>query len=128
MNANLNHPMRLNLQHFCIASTDELDSWVERQILALGQLRRIDEANIRLARRVGVSPAFEARVHLVTPGPDVRAEGLDHTIEAAFAKAMAELREKIGHLDLKRSRRSRSQPGTPAARRHASRALATATA
>ena len=50
--------MRLNVQHFSIVSTDALDSWVEQQILALGQLRQIDEANIKLTRHADSSPAF----------------------------------------------------------------------
>jgi len=87
--------MRLNLQHFSIPSTDALDSWVERQIFALGRLRQIEEANIRLAHYAGTSPAYQVNVHLVTPGPDVFAEGRDHTLRAAFMKVMAGLREQI---------------------------------
>ena len=40
--------MRLNVQHFSIATTNALDLWVDQQILALGQLRQIDEANVKL--------------------------------------------------------------------------------
>ena len=42
--------MRLNLKHLNLPSLHQLDSWVENQILALGQTRQIDEANVRLAR------------------------------------------------------------------------------
>lgn len=87
--------MRLNLQHFSIPSTDALDSWVERQIFALGRLRQIEEVNIRLAHYADSSPAYQVNVHLVTPGPDVFAESRDHTLQAAFMKAMAGLREQI---------------------------------
>lgn len=87
--------MRLNLQHFSIRSTDALDSWIERQIFALGRLRQIEAANIRLAHYTGTSPAYQVNVHLVTPGPDVFAESRDHTLRAAFAKVMARLREQI---------------------------------
>jgi len=87
--------MRLNLQHFSIQSTNALDSWIEQQILALGRLRHIDEANIRLACHRDASPAYHVRVHLVTPGPDVIAESHDHTLRAAVGKAIKQLQNKI---------------------------------
>ena len=87
--------MKLNLKHVSIRSTNALDSWVEKQILALGEARQIDEANIELAHHADASPAYEARVHLVTPGPDVFADARDHTIRAAFEKVMKDLRATI---------------------------------
>ncbi|HEX5219846.1 MAG TPA: HPF/RaiA family ribosome-associated protein [Verrucomicrobiae bacterium] len=87
--------MRLNLQHFSVRSTDALDSWVERQLLALGQLRQIDKANVRLAHHREASPAYHVRVHLVTPGPDVFVESYDHTLRAAFTKAIDELNNNL---------------------------------
>ena len=41
--------MKLNLQHLNVRSRDDLDRWVEEQILALGEARQIDEAIVRLA-------------------------------------------------------------------------------
>jgi ribosome-associated translation inhibitor RaiA len=82
-----------------------VDSWVERQILALGQTRRIDEANVRLVCQWQTSPAYEVSVHLVTPGPDVFAAARDHTLRAAITKAVTELREQIDHRAAKRLRR-----------------------
>jgi len=105
--------LRLNVQHFNIASTDALDSWVEHQILALSRLRQIDEANVKLARHPEISPAYQVKVHLVTPGPDVFAEGNDHTLRAAFTKVMAQLRDTITSREAKRSRKTRSQPSAP---------------
>jgi len=99
--------MRLTVQHFSVASTDRLDSWVERQILALGRHRQIDAAIVQLARRIGRSPSFEAKVQLVTPGPDLFAEGIDHTLRAAFAKAMSQLEGEISRRVVNRARRER---------------------
>jgi ribosome-associated translation inhibitor RaiA len=98
--------MRLNLQHFSIHSTDELDSWIERHIFELARLRQIDEANIRLARHADASPAFHVKVHLVTPGPDVVAEGKDHTLRAAFAKVIGKLRDQITTRAARRLKRA----------------------
>ena len=100
--------MRLNLQHFNIRSLDTLDSWVEKQIFALGQVRQIDEANVRLVRLHNASPAYQVNVHLVTPGPDVFAESRDHTLRAAFEKVMKQLREQIISRATKRQQRLKS--------------------
>ena len=100
--------MKLNVQHLNIRSLDTLDSWVEKQIFTLGRARQIDEANIRLVRLEDASPAYQVNVHLVTPGPDVYAETRDHTLRAAFAKAMAQLKEQITDRATKRLQRIRS--------------------
>lgn len=106
--------MKLNVQHLNLRSLDRLDSWVEKQIFALGRARQIDEANIRLVRLEDASPAYQVNVHLVTPGPDVYAETRDHTLRAAFAKAMAQLRDGIATRATKRLQRLK---GNSAARR-----------
>ena len=100
--------MRLNVQHLNIRSLDALDSWVERQILVLAECRQIDEANVRLVRLQNASPAYQVHVHLVTPGPDVFAESRDHTLRAAFTKAMTQLREQITSRTTKRLQRLKS--------------------
>ncbi len=100
--------MRLNLQHLNISSLHQLDSWVEKQILALSQARQIDAANVRLVRLQNASPAYQVNVHLVTPGPDVFAESRDHTLRAAFAKAMVQLRGQITSRAAKRLQRLKS--------------------
>ena len=101
--------MRLNLQHLNLRSLDILDSWVEQQIFALGRTRQIDEANIRLERLANASPAYQVKVHLVTPGPDVFAESRDHTLRAAFTKAVKQLRDTITHRAARRVHKMKSQ-------------------
>lgn len=108
--------MRLNVQHFNIRSLHHLDSWVERQILALGALRQIEEANVRLECQFESSPPFAVRIHLVTPGPDIFAESRDHTLRAAFAKALAQLRREITNRAVKRLQRLKSNLSAPAAK------------
>ncbi len=115
--------MRLNVQHLNIHSFAALDSWVERQILALGETRQIDEANVRLVRLRDASPAYHVHVHLVTPGPDVFAESRDHTLRAAFAKAMTQLREQITNRANHRLQRLKSNSSAPAARTRSTRWL-----
>jgi ribosome-associated translation inhibitor RaiA len=106
--------MKLNLRHVSLRSTHALDSWVEKQILALGEARQIDEANIELAHHAGSSPAYEARVHLVTPGPDLFAEARDQTIRAAFEKVMVQLRKGIADRAARPAERIRTKQSAPA--------------
>jgi len=104
--------MKLTLQHFCVRSTDALDSWVENCIFSLQPGLQIDEASIRLEHRRETSPAYRVHVRLVTPGPDVFAEGRDHTLRAAFEKVMADLHDRINRRTAKRLQRLRSNlPG-----------------
>jgi ribosome-associated translation inhibitor RaiA len=105
--------MKLTLKHVNIRSTNALDSWVEKQILALGEARQVDEANIELSHHADDSPAYEARVHLVTPGPDIFAEARDHTIRAAFKKVSAQLHKGIATRAARPAERARTRRSAP---------------
>jgi len=63
--------------------------------MALESQLRIEEARVRLECRFEESPSFRVAVHLVVPGPDLAAEGKDHTIRAAVVRAMTRLEEQI---------------------------------
>jgi len=114
--------MRINLQHLNLRSRDGLDHWVEEQVLALGEARRIDEANVRLECRSEASPPFVVHIHLVTPGPDLFAESSDHTLRAAFTKALTRLREGMASRAAKRRQRLKSNSSAFAAKTRAARA------
>ena len=100
--------MRLNVQDLNIRPFEKLGAWGESQLRALATMRQIDEANVRLVRLDDASPAYQVHVHLVTPGPDVFAESRDHTLRAAFSKAMTQLREQITSRAAKRLQRLKS--------------------
>lgn len=97
--------MRLNVQHLNIRSFTTVHAWIERQLRPLRLSRQIDEANVRLVRLPDSSPAYQVQVHLVTPGPDVFAETRDHTLRAAFTKALHQLRDQIASRTRKRLQR-----------------------
>lgn len=118
----MTNTMKLTLQHLSIRSTNALDSWIEKQIFSLQPTLRIDEANVRLVRQLEASPAYRVHVHLVTPGPDVFAEGNDHTLQAAFTKVMTQLRSKITGRTAKRVNRIKSQLSAPTAKTRGIRA------
>jgi ribosome-associated translation inhibitor RaiA len=99
--------MRINLQHLNLRSSDRLDRWIEDQILALDEAHRIDEAHVRLECQYEFSPPFTVHIQLVTPGPDIFAESRDHTLRAAFTKALTQLRKAITGRAKKQSLRSK---------------------
>ncbi len=117
--------MKLTLYHQNIRSTDEVDSLLEEGILSLDPRLQIDEAHARLERQSELSPAFRVAIHIVTPGPDLQAEGRDHTIRAAIGKALADLNARLHQREHKPLRRLRSKRQTPPIwRRPAARRIA----
>jgi ribosome-associated translation inhibitor RaiA len=107
------NPMKLNVQFLNIPSIHEHSAWVNEQILALGDARRIDGANARIVRLAEASPAYQVNVHLATPGPDLFVESRDHTLRAAVSKAISELREQIATRAAKPLRRLKSNLNAP---------------
>lgn len=97
--------MKLTVKHNNVPSTNAIDTWVEEQIISLQPGLKIDEADIVLACSEEASPPYQVNVHLVTPGPDVFADGRDYTLRAAFNKTMIALRDKIGSRATRRQKR-----------------------
>ncbi len=109
--------MKLTVQHHQIRSTDELDSLLEEHIFELEPRLQIDEARVCLECRCDTSPAYRVAIHIVTPGPDLQAEGQDHTIRAAIGKAFLNLETQLRDREHKPIRRVRSNLQTPVALR-----------
>jgi ribosome-associated translation inhibitor RaiA len=80
----------------------------EKRIESLREALQIDEARVLVERRLEASPAFRISAHLVTPGPDILAEAVDHTLRAALEKLIIELENRIDHRHEKRARGARS--------------------
>lgn len=106
--------MKLTVEHFQIKSTHLVDTIIEERVIALQPRVEIEEARVRLERRHEQSPSYRVAVHLVTPGPDLKAEGRDHTIRAAIDKVMQELEQKVSLKQDRRIRRTRSNLQGPA--------------
>jgi ribosome-associated translation inhibitor RaiA len=87
--------MNIRYHHLHHAPSPSLAALIERRIEFLGKSLRIDEARVTVERRLASSPAFRFSAHLVTPGPDVYAEALDHTLRAAIHKTVSELENRI---------------------------------
>jgi ribosome-associated translation inhibitor RaiA len=100
-------PLRLVLQYARLRSTVGLEPWIRQSLATLLPFLRIDEARVRLEYQPEASPAYRATAHLVVPGPDVRAEAVDHTPRTAFLKVLAELRARAVE---RAARRLRAHP------------------
>lgn len=99
--------MRVNVRHLNIRTEEIQEVKMEAQLQALGARRLIDEANVRVIRSPECSPPYQVQVHLVTPGPDLFAESRDHTLRAAFSKAVQQIDTQITHRGSKRRQRLR---------------------
>lgn len=87
-------------------SSASLNEYVQAQIGRLQRFVPVTGAAVEIERRGDTAPAWTARAHLRVPGPDLRAEARDHTVEAAWRKVMVDLYTQIGH----RSGRRRHRP------------------
>jgi ribosome-associated translation inhibitor RaiA len=86
-------------------SSAGLHRLVQAQLGGLENSHDVSNAQVVLEHRCDATPAWSARVHLEVPGPDLRAEARDHTVEAAWRKVVADLRGQIGRrLDRRRQR------------------------
>ena len=78
---------------------------VKQRLESLREVLQIDEARVLIERRLEASPPFRITAHLVTPGPDVLADAVDHTLRAALDKLIGQLDGRIDHRQQKRARR-----------------------
>lgn len=109
--------MKLTLTHRNHAPSKSIVEMIEKELKSLLPDLQIDEARVHLERSLTDSPPFTASFHLVTPGPDVVASSTDHTLRAAIFKAFQRIADKIGHRQVKRSRRREIAPGIDLNRR-----------
>jgi ribosome-associated translation inhibitor RaiA len=97
--------MKLSLTHRHHQPSPSFTALVKQRLEALREALQIDEARVLLERRLEGSPAFRVTAHLVTPGPDLFADGVDHTLRAALDKMIGQLEARIDHRQQKRTRR-----------------------
>lgn len=111
--------MKLRIQHHNHQPSPSFTALISSQLESLQPALQIDEAHFRIERHLESSPPFRVTAHLVTPGPDIQAEAVDHTLHAALHKLVAELSARIDHRHQKRARRVRSNLQQPAPRTNA---------
>jgi hypothetical protein len=96
--------MKISLTKIHHRPSPSLVELLENELVGLSAILRIDEARVRIERRLESNPPYFVSCHLVTPGPDVTAESMDHTLRAALLKVIGSLRDKIDHRHRKRAR------------------------
>lgn len=102
--------MKFILKNLTHPVSPAFSSSLKDRVYSLNQTLRIDEAQILIERRERGSPAFKVAAHLVTPGPDVRAEAVDHTLKAALTKLFDALKARIDWRRKKQSKRLSKGP------------------
>jgi len=96
--------MKIIIQHRDHQPSPFFTDLVEQHIESLREDLHIDEARILIEHRHEASPPFRVTAHLVTPGPDLLAEGIDHTLLAALQTLANNMRALIEHRQQKRMR------------------------
>lgn len=85
-------------------SSASLHQLVTQQLDRLVRPLAVGNATVELEHVRDANPPWSARAHLEVPGPDLRAEARDHTVQAAWRKVMASLDKQVGRrLDRRRA-------------------------
>ena len=82
----------------------EHEAAITKAIDGFRQNLRIDEARVRVECHAGQPYPFRVAAHLVTPGPDLEAEGRDYTFEAALRKLGQAVGKTLRQRESKRRR------------------------
>lgn len=112
--------MKLILNHLHHQPSPSLATLIRQRLETLREDLQIDEARVLVEYRHEASPPFRISAHLVTPGPDVFAEAVDHTLRAAVDKMVGQLESRIDHRKEKRARSVRALRKTAPAQQLAS--------
>lgn len=97
--------MKITVNRLGVVVSKYPDRWIAARLAGIAAVRQVDEAKVRIIRHRDRSPACEVSIHLVTPGPDLFSTGCDHTMMAAFDKALAGLGSTLAERSAKRARR-----------------------
>ena len=97
-----NPPVTIRIRHISSQAAQKTVAFVRDKILELARLRKIDAAHVSFEQERERAPGFRVHVHLETPGPDLRAEGRDHTLLAAALRTLAELHRHLRVREAKR--------------------------
>jgi ribosome-associated translation inhibitor RaiA len=101
--------MRITIKHKGVASEDRWDRMIEDGLFSLADRVRVEEARVVIERRWDGQVPYRASTHIVTPGPDITADGVDHTIQAAVMKMLRALDTGVRQRHMRRSERIKSK-------------------
>ena len=101
--------MKTTLQFLGLNAQDAWRHLVDQQINHLQTLTLMTAAKVVLEHQREAKPAFRVKMLLEVSGPDLHAEGTDHTLEAALLTATHNLEHQIQARRIKRTARRKSQ-------------------
>ena len=104
--------MKITVNRLGVLVSKYPDRWVAARLAGIAGQRQVDEAKVRILRHRNLSPACEVSIHLVTPGVDLFSTGCDHTMMAAFDKALEGLGKTLAERTAKRERRLKDRTGS----------------
>jgi ribosome-associated translation inhibitor RaiA len=107
-------PLNIRLRRINAPSAAKTTSLLREQLLSLARIRKIDAAHLSLERDPEAT-TFRVSAHLETPGPDIRAEGRDHTLHAAALRVLVQLQRHIRSRNARRRERLSDRAGHPRA-------------
>ena len=87
-------PMNIRLRRINGSTALKTTALLRERLLSLARLRKIDVAHVAMEREPETT-TFRVVAHLETPGPDIRAEGRDHTLYGAALRVVAQLQRHI---------------------------------
>jgi hypothetical protein len=105
--------MKIIIKHVGLRADAELDAAIEKHLFAVADQVAIDTANVVVERRWDGGAAFRVAVHIETPGPDVKAEGADQTLNAAVLKFGRHLKEQVKSRSARRVGRVKTNLQAP---------------
>jgi hypothetical protein len=111
--------MKLILRYHRQQPSEKFAATVRKEMETIGTMRRIDEARIRVEHREDQSPPICISAHLVTPGPDLIAKSVDHTLRAALRKVVGLIQAQLAQRAIKRGQRARDHRQRPLTAAHA---------
>lgn len=97
--------MKLTIRNRHLPPTNAIDGVIETRLINLTQAVQIEEAVVLVEHRRESSPPYRVELHLAVPGPDLRAERIDHTPMQAFTRALDEIERKLRERTARRSSR-----------------------
>jgi ribosome-associated translation inhibitor RaiA len=87
--------MKLIIRNRHLPPINAIDGVIESRLIGLTSGLQVDEAVVLVEHRRNASPPYRVELHLAVPGPDLRAERIDHTPLQAFTRALDDIERKL---------------------------------
>jgi hypothetical protein len=113
--------MKITNKHKGVASVDRWDRMIEDGLFALADRVRVEAARAVIERRWDGHVPYRAGLHIVTPGPNITVDGVDHTIQDAIAKMLRALDTAARRRFHRRRQRVKSNLAAPSINRQQTR-------